>query len=487
MNLAEPNGPHGFQQKGKYLPPSGQPWVNALDSLARSVDGPVLTPGTPGYDEEVAVFNQSVVHRPALVVGAASADDVSFAVRFANAHGLGVAVLNTGHGPSVGATDETLLITTRRMSGVVIDAGERTARVQAGVRFGQLVEEAAALGLAPLPGSSPGVGVIGYTLGGGASLTMGRKYGWASDHVTAIDVVTADGETRHVSPKNEAELFGALLGGKSNFGVVTAMEFRLFPVTRLYAGALFFSGEDARAVLEAYRRFTASAPDEMSSGLAFLNFPPLPTLPPFLQGKLAVSVRVSYVGSPSEGKQLVAPLREAAPLLMDTVGEMPYTEFGAITMDPSEPAAAVEHFGLLDEMSQETVDTLLDTVGPDSGSSINLVDIRHLGGAYANRPATDNAVGARDAAYAFFGLTVVPPGQDVAAYADSGRELIERLAPWLSPTKHPSYLSPADATSGRTSQAYDPGVYERLQDIKAAYDPDNSLRVNHNITPRHAA
>lgn len=190
----------------------------------------------------------------------------------------------------------------------MIDAERATARVQAGVRFGALVDQAAEYGLPPLPGSSPGVGVIGYTLSGGASPTMGRKYGWASDHVRAIDVVTADGETHHVSPDSEAELFGALLGGKSNFGVVTAMEFTLFPVTRLYAGALFFAGEDSRAVLEAYRRFTASAPDEMSSGLAFLNFPPLPALPPFLRGRLlAVTVRVSYVGRATEGARLVAP------------------------------------------------------------------------------------------------------------------------------------------------------------------------------------
>ncbi|MFF2521044.1 FAD-binding oxidoreductase [Streptomyces liangshanensis] len=454
-----------------------------LDTFQQSLDGPVLTPGAPGYEEEVAVYNQSVAHHPALVVGAASPGDVSAAVRFARAQGLGVAVLNTGHGPSLGATDETLLISTRRMTDIVIDAERRTARVQAGVRFGPLVEETARHGLAPLAGSSRGVGVVGYTLGGGASPTLGRLYGWASDHVTAMDVVTADGETHHVSPDREAELFGALLGGKSNFGVVTAMEFALFPVARLYAGALFFAGEDARAVLEAYRRFTGSAPDAMSSGLALLNFPPLPSLPPFLQGKLALTVRVSFAGPPDEGERLVAPLRDAAPVLMDTVGGMPFSEFAAISMDPTDPAAAVEHFGLLDEMAPGTVDALLDTVGPGSGSSVNLVDIRHLGGAYAHPPATRNAVGARDAAYAFFGLTVVPPGESVADHADSGRELVEALTPWLHSGKHPGFVGPADATVDGTRPVYEPGVYARLRALKAAYDPENMLRVNHNIPP----
>lgn len=156
-------------------------------------------------------------------------------------------------------------------------------------------------------------------------------------------------------------------------------------------------------------------------------------------------------------------------------------------MDPGEPTTAVEHFGLLGEMSEDTVDAVLDAVGPGSGSSVNLVDIRHLGGAYARRPQTENAVGGRDAAYAIFGLTVVPPGEDVAAYADSGRELLDRLAPWLSPAKHPDYLSPADATADRTSEAYDSSLYERLRELKAVHDPDNRLRVNHNIPPRHTA
>ncbi|MFD3923566.1 FAD-binding oxidoreductase [Streptomyces sp. NPDC058595] len=475
------------ENDGSPEPPRRPSWAGELNALAEAVDGPVLTPGSQGYDAEVAVFNGTVAHDPGVAVGATCVADVVAATRFARAHGLPVAVLNTGHGPSLGASHDTVLISTRRMSDVVIDAERRTARVQAGVRFGQLVEESTAHGLAPLVGSSPGVGVVGFTLGGGISPTMGRTYGWASDHVTAMDVVTADGEEHRVTPDDEPELFGALLGGKSNFGIVTAMEFALFPVTRLYAGALFFSGDDTRAVLEEYRRFTASAPDEMSSGLAFLNLPPLPALPPFLQGKLAVCVRISHVGPASEGERLVAPLRARATPLLDTVGEMPYSEFAAISMDPTEPTTAVEHFGMLDELTQDTVDALLDTVGPGSGSSLNLVDLRHLGGAYGARPATWNAVGTRDAAYALFSLAFVPPGEDVAAYAAPGAELVARLAPWLSRRGHPGLLAPADATEQRTRAAYDPAVYERLRGLKAAYDPDNRLRVNHNIPPLTAS
>jgi FAD/FMN-containing dehydrogenase len=458
-------------------------WRDELHGLDNSLAGPAFVPGTPGYDDELTVFNQAVVHQPAVVVGAASAADVSAAVSFAARHGLDVAVLNTGHGPSLPAGPGTLMITTRRMSKVDIDAKNRRARVEAGVRFGQLVDAASTHGLAPLPGSSPGVGVVGYTLSGGASSTMGRKFGWASDHVRALDVVTADGRLHRVSAQSEADLFGALLGGKSNFGVVTAMECALFPVTRLYAGSLFYSGEHTREVLEAYRHFTDGAPEEISTGVALLNLPPLPHLAAFMQGKLAVALRISHVGDADTGKHLIEPLRQAAPLLMDTVAEIPYAQFGAITNDPTDPAPAVEHFGLLRELTEEAVDAIVDVVGPHSESRINIVDIRHLEGAFSRPPAFPNAIGACDAAFAIFGLTVVPPGHDVADYLDSGRELMKALSPWLHDKAHPCFLGPADATDSRTREAYDAAVYQDLQAAKAKYDPHNLFRTNHNIPP----
>jgi FAD/FMN-containing dehydrogenase len=462
-------------------------WRERLTDLSARLAGPTFTPDTPAYDREVAVFNTVVQHRPALVVGATNADDVVEAVTFAAHHDLHVAVLNTGHGPSVPALSDTLLITTRRMSNIDIDVDNGCARVEAGVLFGQLVEATAVHGLAPLPGSSPGVGVVGYTLAGGASLAMGRKFGWAADHVSSIDVVTSDGRLRRVSAHSEADLFAALLGGKSNFGVVTAMEFTLFPVTRLYAGALFYSGEHIRGVLRAYRELTALAPDELSSGVAVLNLPPLSGLPPFLAGNLTVAVRLSYVGRADDGRRLIEPLRHAAPLLMDTVAEIPYTRFGSITADPTDPAAAVEHFGLLRELTEDAVEAIAEVADRHADTGINIVDIRHLGGALGKPAAFPNAIGSRNAAYAFFALTVVPPGHEVAAFRDAGGELITALRPWMLDAAHPSFLGPADATESGTRMAFDADVYRALRVAKSKYDPHNMFRTNHNVPPRRAA
>ncbi len=222
----------------------------------------VFKPGQDGYEAEIAGFQTAVPSKPAMVVAAASAADITEAVRFAATHELPVAVQATGHGLAV-AADGGLLISTRRMTGVEIDAAAGTARVEAGVRWGAVIEAAARHGLAPLSGSSPDVGVVGYTLAGGFGL-MARRYGRAADHVRSLDVVTADGQLRHVTP--ESDLFWALRGGRDNFGIVTALEFDLMPVTTLYGGGLYF--EPHADILRAWRDWTAEAPDELTGTVA---------------------------------------------------------------------------------------------------------------------------------------------------------------------------------------------------------------------------
>ncbi|MER6670575.1 FAD-binding oxidoreductase, partial [Amycolatopsis japonica] len=260
----------------------------------------MLRSGDPDYDNELAGFQTAVPRRPEVIVPAASAADVVEAVRHAAEHDLPIAVHSTGHGVGV-PFEGGVLVTTHRMTGIRIEDG--VARVDAGVRWGAVIEAAAKHGLAPLSGSFPGVGVVGYTLGGGFSL-LGRKYGLAADQVTAIEVVTADGELRRATPDTESDLFWALRGGRDNFGIVTALEFRLVPVTRLYGGSLQFGTESLSAVLHAWRDWAADLPREMTSSLGMVPMPDLPMVPGPLRGQHVAQIRIAYLGDAAEGERL---------------------------------------------------------------------------------------------------------------------------------------------------------------------------------------
>jgi FAD/FMN-containing dehydrogenase len=444
----------------------------------------VLLPGDEGYAEECATYNLALTHQPSVVVGATGTADVQAAVRFAAANGLPAAVLATGHQAMIAVRD-AVFITTRRMSGVRINPASRTATVKGGVRWQQVVDAAGVHGLAPLNGSSPLTGVVGFTLGGGLSPTMGRAFGWAADHVRSADVVTADGALRHVTPDSDPDLFWALRGSKSNLGVVTQLEFGLFPVSRLYAGGLFFAGEHLQEVLNAYRRFTATAPAQVTSSIGLLRLPPLPSVPGPLRGTFTVHVRISCLGPADTAERLIAPLRTAAPVLIDAVRDMPYADFAAIHNDPTEPAPFLERTGMLRELTPETANTIVDLAGPAADCPVQFIELRHLGGALSREPRVPSAVGNRDAEFALWIVAVGMPGDCAPqmAYADN---LLERLRPWSTGRKYLNFMSTEDITPAQVSDAYDPRAYERLRSVKHRYDPANIFRLNHNIPPHPA-
>ena len=447
------------------------------DELADVVAGPVLHPGSAGYAEECATYNLAVTHRPAVVVGATCAADVSAALRYAAGHDLPAAVLATGHQAIVPA-DGAVLITTRRMTGVQVDPARRRVRVAAGERWQAVVDAAAEHGLAPLAGSSPLVGVVGYTLGGGLSPMLGRAYGWAADHVPAIDVVTADGAHHRTGPQAEAELFNALLGGKSNLGVVTAIEFGLFPVERLYAGGLFFAGIDAPAVLRTYAKVAENAPDELTTSIAFLRLPPLPGVPELLAGKFVVHVRFSHAGSSGDGAALAEPLRAAAPVLLDTLREMPFGSFAEIHSDPVDPAPFLERTEVVASLPEEAVQELLELAGPEADCPVHFVELRHLGGALSGSAA--HAAGHRDGQFVVWVVAVGMPAELTAQKAFADR-LFARLVPWSTGRRYLNFMSTEDLDTVQT--AYDTPTGERLRAAKRRYDPTNLLRLNHNIIP----
>ncbi|RLK54983.1 FAD-binding oxidoreductase [Actinokineospora cianjurensis] len=448
-----------------------------LDSRLR---GDVLLPDTPGYAEAIAAHNQTAPHRVAVAVVAADAGDVRDAVAFAAAHALPVAVQATGHGPSTTA-DDGLLIVTRGLDGVTIDAAARTARVEAGARWGKVVAAAAKEGLAPPNGSSPLVGAIGYAIGGGVG-PLGRANGYAADHVRSFDVVTADGVALTASATSEPDLFWALRGGKGNFGVITAMEIGLFPVTRLYGGGLFFEGDNAAEILRTYRDWTTTTPEELASSIAFIRFPDLDVFPEPLRGKYIAHIRVFYFGSAEDGERLVTPLRAIGTRLIDTLADLPYTEIGTINNDPTEPGPYYERSTLLRSLDDAALDTLIDLIGPDANSPLLAVEVRQLGGAFTREPATPNAISFRDAAFSLF-LASVPTPDKVTEAVDYQTTVLSTMSPWTTGGPYLCFIGSHETDEATVRAAYEPAVYQRLREVKRQYDPTNLFRVNHNIPP----
>lgn len=264
----------------------------ALDS---SITGDVVAQGSPGYEDARRAWNLAADQRPAVVVLAESAADVGDAVRFARSHGMRVAPQSTGHGAmALEPLDGQLLLKLSRMRRVDVDPTRRKLRVEAGAQWQDVTVPADEHGLAALAGSSPNVGVIGYTLGGGLGW-LARRYGLAANSVTAVELVTADGRLARIDADHEPELFWAVRGG-GTVGVVTAMEMDLYPVREVYAGALFFPIARSAEVLQTWRAWTDTVPDEMTSIARILRLPPLPDIPEHLRGQDFALVEAAYLG-----------------------------------------------------------------------------------------------------------------------------------------------------------------------------------------------
>ncbi|MFE9611386.1 FAD-binding oxidoreductase [Streptomyces sp. NPDC006012] len=431
---------------------------------------------------ECATYNLNTGFRPAVVVGAADDSDVRAAVRFADRYGLPIAVKAAAH-QVVSPAHDGLLITTERMKGIVVDAQARTVRAEAGVRWSEVLPRTAEYGLAAIVGSAPNVGVVGYTLGGGQSPLLGRTLGYAADHVRRLNVVTADGELRHVTPDSEPDLYWALLGGKGNFGVVTEIEFDVFPVTRFYGGAVYFPGEHLAEVLSAWSDWLPTVGEEMTSSIGIQRLPDLPVLPEPLRGAFVVHLRIGYLGSAAEGEKLIAPLRAAAPALLDLVAEKPYTSIGEIHLDPVDPMPYFDRSVCLTEFTEETARKLVELTGAESGSVLANVEIRALGGAFDREPAAANSVPTRGVPFVVFGFGAGGLDQAEVLRGELAK-VVDGLAPWAAERNMVNFLSPDEATDAEGVRAvYGPERYARLAQVKKDYDPANLFRYNHNIVP----
>ena len=457
--------------------------ADRLDQLAVDLDGFLARPGDASWDVDRTAWNLAVDQRPVAVVHAESARDVQATVRTAGAAGLRVAPQSTGHNATpLGDLAGTILLRTSRMREVTIDPVRQVARAEGGAIWHDVTEAAAEHGLVALAGSAHDVGVVGYTLGGGVSW-LARSHGLSANSVTAIEVVTADGEHRRVDADHDADLFWALRGGGGAFAVVTAIEFRLYPVTHVYAGTFFFPIVRSREVLHTWRRWVRTVPDEVMSIGRILRFPPLPEIPEPVRGSSFVVVELAATLPAAAVERLVAPFRALGPAF-DTLATIPARELSALHMDPPGPVPGIGDGFLLDELTREGVEAMVGVAGPGVDIPLLSVELRHLGGALTpGRAENGGAVDGLDAAFLGFAVGFVPVPELAPAVTASVAAVREAMGPWSTGG---CYLNFAE--SSRTGfQLFGQETYDRLCEVKATHDPEDRIRSNHPVAPRKRA
>ena len=436
----------------------------------------IVLPHDPSWNQARLAWNLAADQQPAAVALPENAKEVVAVVRWARERGLRIAPQGTGHNAiPLGSLAHTVLLKTERMRGIEIDIRRNRARVQAGVLWGEVTDAAAEHGLAALAGSSPDVGVVGYSLGGGISW-LARKHGLAANNVTAVELVNAEGDLIRADPENRPELFWALRGGGGSFGVVTALEFNLFPLEDVYAGVLFFPLERGAEVLRAWRRWVDTVPDEVTSVGRFLQFPPIPDIPEPLRGNSFALVEATSLLGQAETDELLRPLRELGPV-MDTFKPTPVRELKHLHMDPEHPVAGFGDGMLLADFDDKAIDSLVRVAGAGSGSPLLSVEVRQLGGALARKSPGAGALATVDGKFAMFavGMAMTP---EMGAAVRAHVEIVQAvLGPYDSGRM---YLNFAEKRQ-RGERLFGDATYRKLQGVKAEVDPDDVFRSNHPV------
>ncbi len=453
-----------------------EPNSNPIETLRGAVRGPVLTAADSGYEEARHVWNGMIDRHPPLIVRATGNADVIAAVNYARENGLAVSVKGGGHSAAGTAVSDTaLMIDLSLMQGVHVDAKARTARVQGGATWGIFDREAQVHGLATTGGVVSATGVGGLTLGGGFGWLLG-KHGLSIDNLISCEVVTAAGELVTASESENTDLFWALRGGSGNFGVVTSFEFRVHPVGPIVTGGLAaWPIDNAASVLDFYKGFIASTPDDLTAFFA-------QTGAPDGSGNFICAVLAVHAGDLAEGARLVQPIKDFGPPMLDALGPIPYTAHQSL-LDAAFPAGEQVYWKgtFLRELSQGAIDVLIEQGKRLPTPACGLV-LEHFHGA-VHRVAPDaTAFGQRGAE---FNVAIVGQWHD-AVDADRciawARETFDALQPFSTGGVYVNYLGVGDDTS-RVRDAFGAN-YERLTAIKQQYDPGYLFRANQNIAPK---
>jgi len=450
--------------------------VRELDAR---LDGAAVGPDDPTWDSARLAWNLAVDQRPAMVVSVRSVADVQAVVDYARERGLRVAPQGTGHNAAaLGSLERTVLLKTHELRGVEVDAERRVVRAEAGAVWLDVTARTAPHKLVPPLGSSPDVGVVGFTLGGGFCW-VARKYGLAADNVVAIELVTADGEHVRVTEDDDSGLFYALRGGGGSFGVVTAIELNLFDVPEIYGTSIFFPIERGAEVLHAWSAYVDTLGDETTTYARFLQFPPLEEIPEPMRGGRFVNVEIVHLGGEDDGVAVSQAIRDLGPA-MELAGMHDAESLNHFHLDPEEPVPAVGGAHLmLERFDAEAVDAFVAAGGADSRSPLLLLELRHLEGALSRRSPGAGVLGRFDGKLAMYGAGMAMDA-DMAVAVESHLEKVEALmAPWDNGSRYLNFTEhPSDPRLFYTRDAY-----ERLRAVKAAVDPGDVFQSNHPIPP----
>jgi FAD/FMN-containing dehydrogenase len=419
---------------------------------------------------------------PALVARCLGVADVVTCVDFAREHGIALSIKGGGHNiAGLAVCDGGLTLDTSLMRGVWVDPARRTARAQAGCLLGDVDRETQVHGLAAVLGFVSNTGIAGLTLGGGFGY-LTRRFGWTSDNVLSMEVVTADGRVVRASESENADLFWGLRGGGGNCGVVTGFEYRLHPVgPEIVAGVIAWRGEDAPRVLEMFRAVAEQAPPELACVALLRPAPPAPWLPKDIHGRPIVAIVACHTGAPEQGEKLVASIKSFGSPVGDILQRRSYVAQQSL-LDATQPKGRRYYWkseylsGLKPAMIEKAAEHWQRIGSPHSA-----IVLFPIGGTLHRLPNDHSPAGNRDATWVLNVTGAWERPEDDAANVEWARAAWRDLRPYSTGGTYVNFLTEEEA-GDRIRAAYGEN-YARLAKVKAKWDPTNLFRANKNVAP----
>jgi FAD/FMN-containing dehydrogenase len=451
------------------------------NTLKPQLRGDLIQAGDGNYDEARKLYNGMIDKRPAAIARCVDVADVIACVNYARSNGILLAVRGGGHnGPGLGSCDGGLVIDLSRMRGVRVDPVAKTAQVAGGCVWGDVDHAAHPFGLAAASGIVSTTGVGGLTLGGGIG-HLSRKYGLTIDNLLSVDMVLADGSFVKSSETEKQDLFWAVRGGGGNFGVATSFTFRLHPVSSVTAGPIFYAVEDAPAVMKAYERFIATAPEEINGFFAFLVVPPVDLFPASLHMRNVCGVVWCSTASPEKTAELLKPAESWATPLLAGVGPMPFPVLQSLFDGLYTPGLQwYWKADFVDRLTDESI-ALHVKHGGNLPSMFSTMHMYPINGAVHRVGSGDTAFSYRSTKWAQVIVGVDPDPANKDKIVNWARGYWDAVHPFAAPGGYVNFMMEEGAA--RVEATYGAN-YARLQAIKAEYDPGNLFRVNQNIAPK---